>query len=294
LQQPYLNYLQAVTNLHRYDSLLLNQRKIESLTNQEVLTNKYLKKLKGQRYLQALNLRLSRNQFSRDSVLFSQKVTTASDFDKCQAQLINQKTTYKNADLSVTNTEIQISQIEQQIIELRLGAEKERRQLTDEVYRTFQTLKSQFDTWELNYVIKSNSLGKVVIGKFWSVNQTVKAGEVVVVVMPLSNEVPYGIVAISMENSGKVKLGQMVNIKLANFPYAEYGIIRGKVGSISSTPEQGKYYVEVKLIQGLQTNYNKILPFRQEMTGTAEIITEDMRLLERLFDPVRIVFSEKL
>lgn len=292
LQQPYLNYLQAATNLHRYDSLSLHQRKIESLANQMALTNKYLEKLKGQRYFQALNLRLSQIQFSRDSVLFSQEVPSVADFDIYSAQLINQENNYRNADLSVTNAEIQLSQIEQQIIELRLNAEKERRQLTDEVYRTLQTLKNQFDAWELNYVIKSNIRGKVVIGKFWSVNQTVKAGEVIVVILPLSNEVPYGLVTLNMENSGKVKIGEKVNIKLAGFPFSEYGLLEGLISSISLVPDQDKYYMEVKLKQGLKTNFGLSLPFNHEMKGTAEIITEDIRLLERLVHPFRVVFSQ--
>jgi len=33
----------------------------------------------------------------------------------------------------------------------------------------------------------------------------------------------------------------------------------------------------------LVTSYNKEIPFKQEMRGTAEIITEDLRLIERFF-----------
>lgn len=144
----------------------------------------------------------------------------------------------------------------------------------------------------LNYVIKSNIRGKVVIGKFWSVNQTVKAGEVIVVILPLSNEVPYGLVTLNMENSGKVKIGEKVNIKLAGFPFSEYGLLEGLISSISLVPDQDKYYMEVKLKQGLKTNFGLSLPFNHEMKGTAEIITEDIRLLERLVHPFRVVFSQ--
>jgi hypothetical protein len=97
-----------------------------------------------------------------------------------------------------------------------------------------------------------------------------------------------------MENSGKVKTGQKVNIKLANFPYTEFGMLTGKVKSISLVPDQGKYFVEIELTNGLKTNYNKQLPFFQEMTGTAEIITEDMRLIERIIAPMRSMYKEKL
>ena len=51
--------------------------------------------------------------------------------------------------------------------------------------------------------------------------------------------------------------------------------------------------VEIELKKALITNYNKSLPFSQEMTGSAEIITEDMRLLERLIGPVYALIKEK-
>ena len=36
----------------------------------------------------------------------------------------------------------------------------------------------------------------------------------------------------------------------------------------------------------MTTTYNKNLPFKQEMTGSAHIITEDRRLLERILDKI--------
>jgi len=40
----------------------------------------------------------------------------------------------------------------------------------------------------------------------------------------------------------------------------------------------------------LQTSYKKQINFQQEMTGTADIITEDLRLLERLLYQFRDIF----
>lgn len=52
------------------------------------------------------------------------------------------------------------------------------------------------------------------------------------------------------------------------------------------------YLVTVKLDSGLMTNYGKKLPFRQESHGTAEIITKDRRLIQRLFDNLKYVIKE--
>jgi len=41
----------------------------------------------------------------------------------------------------------------------------------------------------------------------------------------------------------------------------------------------------------LKTNYGKELPLTREMKGSAEIITEDMKLIERLLAPLRKIIS---
>jgi len=98
--------------------------------------------------------------------------------------------------------------------------------------------------------------------------------------------------------SGKVKAGQKVNIHLDNFPENEYGILRGRVQHISLVPAQtgtAVYYaVEISLPNGLMTTYKKELPYLPNMQGQADIITEDLSLLERLVLPVKKILKESV
>ena len=93
--------------------------------------------------------------------------------------------------------------------------------------------------------------------------------------------------------SGKIKKGQRANIYLVNYPDEEFGIVRGVVENISLLPVDNHYTVEITLPNGLQTSYKKTLPFSQEMTANVEIITEDLRLLERIFLPIRRLLQNK-
>jgi hypothetical protein len=52
--------------------------------------------------------------------------------------------------------------------------------------------------------------------------------------------------------------------------------------------------VEVNLADTLITNYGYILPFSQKMGGTAEIITEDLPLIVRLFNPLKAILKKHL
>jgi multidrug resistance efflux pump len=294
LQQPYLNFTQAVMDFQHYESLSFNAKKIATLQQQISLTNSYIDKLKGQKSLQSMNLKLASNQFCRDSALYTQKVMTLAEYEKAEVQFISNKTAYKNSEMALSNSMIQVKQLEQQIIELRLTQEKETKQLTDDINNSYKTLKSQFNSWEMAYVLKSTTKGRVSIGNYWSVNQNVKAGDVIMTIIPDKKEKPFGKITLAMENSGKVKSGQKVNIKLSNFPHTEFGMLTGTVKSFSLVPDQGKYYVEIELTNELKTNYNKQLPFLQEMEGTAEIITDNMRLIERIIAPIRSLYEEQL
>src|SRR5690606_19107855 len=50
---------------------------------------------------------------------------------------------------------------------------------------------------------------------------------------------------------------------------------------------------EVRLPKKLITSYNKEIPFKQEMFGPAEIVTENLRLLEWFFYQFKEVFSRE-
>lgn len=64
-----------------------------------------------------------------------------------------------------------------------------------------------------------------------------------------------------------------------------------KIKSISLTPDiEGNLLIDVDLPNGIETSYDKKINFQQEMSGTADIVTEDLRLIERLLYPFRAIF----
>ena len=89
--------------------------------------------------------------------------------------------------------------------------------------------------------------------------------------------------------------GEKVLIKLNNYRFQKYGIIEGKVQNISLIPnDKGNYYVDVVLPKGLKTSYNKTLKFDKELRGNAEIVTQDLRLIERFFYQIRKLLGIKV
>ena len=94
--------------------------------------------------------------------------------------------------------------------------------------------------------------------------------------------------------AGKVLIGQDVNVKLNNYPYMEFGMVKGKVDDISLVPsDDDDYLVEVIFPNGLKTNYGINLNFNQKMLGHAEIITEEIPLIVRIIRPVKSLIKNK-
>ena len=173
----------------------------------------------------------------------------------------------------------------------RITRTEEKDKLRSVLRESFLNLRAQLNIWENSYLLVSPVEGIVSFTRFWSANQSVLKDEPVINVVPLEPGDFLGRINLKMQRSGKVKNGQLVNIKLSGYPYMEYGMLRGIVRSKSLLPSGDEYIIEITLPQGLTTLYGKKLDFTQNMQGTAEIITDDVRLLQKIINPFRYLVS---
>ncbi len=67
--------------------------------------------------------------------------------------------------------------------------------------------------------------------------------------IPSGDKNIFGRLLLPVRGAGKVKVGQHVNIRLANYPYLEFGQLEGVITNISSVPSGGFYYVQGELPQ---------------------------------------------
>ena len=81
--------------------------------------------------------------------------------------------------------------------------------------------------------------------------------------------------------------GQDVLLKFQAYPFEQFGSVMGKIAFISPTPTDSGYLAKVILPKGLQTNYGKTLHYQFGLFAQADIVTENMRLLERFYYNIR-------
>ncbi len=148
--------------------------------------------------------------------------------------------------------------------------------------QALQTIKSQIQAWEFKYLIKAPVAGTVYFTGYFQENQEMKIGQSLFYVQPV-NTAYFVEMLIPQYNFGKVKQGQEVLLKFQAYPYEQYGSVTGKIGFINSVATDSGYLAKVVLTDGLVTTYKKPLLYRNGLFAQADIVTENMRLLERFY-----------
>lgn len=159
----------------------------------------------------------------------------------------------------------------------------ENRNYETEAINAAASLITALAAWEKAYLLTIPIEGTIAFMQPWKENSNVQAGETMFVVVPSGDFTPQGKALLPMQGAGKVENGQRAIVRLDGFPEQEFGFIEGRVTSISPVPDKdGKYVVEIELPHGVRTRYGKELPVMKMMTGTADIVTKEQSLLERL------------
>ncbi|MCV9926268.1 HlyD family efflux transporter periplasmic adaptor subunit [Flavobacterium sp. LS1R49] len=235
---------------------------------------------------------IKKNEISRYQKLYDKGVIATQEWDTKNLDYLQFEKGLRNLNASISQTKSSINDLDKNTKTTRINETKDEVNLFRNTIQSYSQLKKVIGDWELAYVLRSSIAGEVSFLQVWKENQSVTSGDNIFTVIP-RNETNYiGKVKAIAQNSGKLKQGQKVNIRLANYPDREFGVLNGNVENISLTPDkEGNLLIDVSLPEGLNTSYNKKIYFQQEMTGTADIVTEDLRLIERLLYQFRDIFS---
>ncbi|KUJ53949.1 MULTISPECIES: HlyD family secretion protein [Flavobacteriales] len=244
--------------------------------------------LQQQRNLEVTKFDLTKKNYLRSQELFNQGVIAAMELENEKIKFLQAEQNLKNINITLSQMQEAVSNLQKTKSGASINTEKDKITYSSQTLQLFEQLRKSLRQWEQNYLIISSTEGVVSFQQFWGENQFVKPGDIVMSVLPNDKEFVVGRMLIPSVNSGKVKPNQKVLVKLDNYRYQEYGIVEGKVQNISLTPDdKGNYYVDVLLPKGLRTSFGKKLPFDRELKGSAEIVTEDLRLIERFFYQIR-------
>jgi multidrug resistance efflux pump len=249
--------------------------------------------LQQQKVINESELQLQKNEVNRFETLFNKGIVSTQEMEAKKLNYLQAQKNYRSLLSSISQLRSSLIDNTKSSQSSHINSTKEEVNLGRNMAQSFYQLKKVIKDWELNYALKSSISGVITFLQVWTENQTINSGDNVFSIIPDARNGFVGKVKAPALNSGKIKVGQKVNIRLANFPDREFGVLNGKIQNISLVPDKdGNLLLDVALPNGLETSYKKQIIFQQEMKGSAEIVTEDLRLLERILYQFKNIFEQ--
>lgn len=249
--------------------------------------------LQQQKVLNESELELQKNEIARFETLFNKGIISAQEMEAKKLGYLQAMKSYKGLLTSISQLRSSLIDNTKSSQNSQINSTKEEVNLGRSMAQSFYQLKKVIKDWELAYTLKSSVSGVVTFLQVWNANQTINVGDNVFSIIPDAKNTFIGKVKAPALNSGKIKVGQRVNIRLANYPDREFGVLKGEIKNISLVPDKdGNLLLDVALPNGLKTSYDKQIIFQQEMKGSAEIVTEDLRLIERILYQFKNIFEQ--
>jgi HlyD family secretion protein len=232
------------------------------------------------------------DKYKANKDLYAKNVISKADFFDQEAAFTQAKNELENLRKNNLQNTITLTDYERQLNELEIDFLTKKMNISQTIETRLNNIRNEINNWQAVYLITSPMDGRVNYLMRISENQFVEAGKQLFAVIPDGVDQYIGYIEVDKLGYGKVEVGQQVKIRLDNFPSVEYGQLKGAVQSISAIPNEDKYLIKVGLTNGLMSTYNKKLIYSPEMTGQADIVTEDLRIVERIFNQFRKLFDE--
>lgn len=299
LQSLYSSFYLSMSEYRQFKELAYHLKKIELVKARIVKNEVYYRNMLKQKDLSEVQAKIAHQQYARDSLLGVKGLVSKEAVEEAYSRYLQSSLSAENMERSLENLQIQLAQMNESLYDTEYQYLDQKNTLETQLRSLVNQLRAEIDAWEINYALITPIDGEITLTQYWTNNQNVTAGNVVFNIVPTNQGEIVGKAMLPTERSGKVKKGQKVNIRFSNYPDKEFGIVKGIVENISLIPvldvqNAKSYMVDIQLPNGLRTSYNKDLPFLPEMEGQADIITEDISLLERFLMPIRKVITEGL
>ncbi len=278
LQASYQSFIKDYIPFKDYLIGGYSDSKIKLIKSDEKILSKFSGLVNERTVLIEKDLEIHNKILDNNRELLKDQIISQQEFDKLNSENILKKSDLPNLKHSNLENERQKITKEDQILEIK----KERNNQTVLFLQAALNFKNLIDEWKKKYLLIASVSGKVSFTNFLQENEQIEAGQIIGYIIP-PNTSYYLNSIVPQVNFGKVEIGQKVLLKFSSFPWNEYGTVKGKIAYISPLASDSGYLIKINLPEGLKTNYGNILTIKQGSVADANIITKDLRVLERFY-----------
>lgn len=288
LQPDYQSFEQSLTQLMSLTSQgFYNQKR--QILQRELDNLRYMSsKLDEQLFIYRKDFTLAQKEYEAHQRLAKRGVLSTLELNREESKLLSKQLPIKQTESAMMSNKAEQSTKSKELLELDKNLFEQKNYTVE----ALKTLISTVNTWKNKYIITSPTNGKVFFQNSLQENQSLTSNQELFYIGTNKLNDYIGEMHVAQDNFGKVKLNDKVTIRFNSFPAEEYGTVNGVVTSISQIPDkENTYLVKVKLPQGLTTSNTKKLAFRNGMLATADIITEDKSLADKILYQFRRAFE---
>lgn len=292
------HYMIFLTTLQQYiDENKSNTYDLD-IGQKQIQLNSLYHNLSGSRKIMAMTTEktsLYESLFLRDSLLMRKGLLSDNDYEESKILFLQQKEKMQEYEMQHLNILNSIEAISNDIKNTCIQKEKVHNTTYYSLMNSYVSLVNQIESWEKMYIIISPINGNIEYLSFLTSGQYIEAYKNIFCVIP-NEKVAEVEVLLSARGIGKIKVGQVAVVKLDDYPYKEYGFLKGIVSEIYyvKTAVQEDYLsrIKVRLENGELTNYKIPVKLRYSMPANVEIITQKRVLIVRLFDRMKYLFNK--
>lgn len=258
--------------------IYLRQR--EMLGRELALMRRQLELLGEQKQIQEQDYERAQTEFEGQQRLADQGLVAPIEIARAESELAARRLPLQQTESAILSNESSQAAKQTEIMEMERRIAEQQSVFA----QALAGLRSAVDAWTADYLLMAPLDGRVIHAGIIQEGQSLQAGENVLYVRPEDTDY-FGQLEIGQESVGKIRPGQTVLVRLSGYPYHEYGSLEGRIDYLSEFPMgEGVFLGKVSFPDGFVTSYGRPVQPRGGMSGQAEIITEPMRLIERVYN----------
>lgn len=274
-------YQSFTTAWQQYNDYVVNgfyNRKKQMLTKDMATLQAMNINIKQQKGLAIQDNDSSKKSLEMNKILLDEKVISPEEYRVATSAFINKARSIPEYNSGILSNENQqrdklkeLEQLDHDVSQQKIIFEQ-----------ALQTLKSSVDDWKHKYILQSPLAGAVFFLLPLQQNKFIQQGKLLAYVNPDSSKF-FMEINLPQNNSGKVDTGMQVQIRFSAYPYQEVGFVKGRLNFISKIATDSGFYATARLDNGLTTNLNNHIQYKNGLKAEAIVITKNMRLLQRMY-----------
>lgn len=299
IQDAYSDLLQHLSRARAFVADATHEQRIAILGVEVEQQQRIVAQLEERVTLALRQAEISQRAAQRDSLLGARQLMSAQEVEQSGVEQLERYSQMNAARSELLSGSIRISELRRMQLEAHQQRDEEERRLWLDLRAAYDRVAQRIRAWRADHLLVAPLNGRVAFFRRLASGQFIAPSEPAIAVLP-AHDLPIASIRVSDATASRIRRGQRVILRFENYPASEFGSVEGRVDEISmianppsAANQPPTHLISASLPNGLTTAYGRRLTFVQEMRGRAEILTDDLRLIERIFFRLRELLSHR-